>query len=164
MFSRILVPTDFSATSDAALSCARVLADKFGASLHLLHVLEDPFTVGALVGSGEIPDAPELRAALLKDAETKLAHRLTAHDRQQLRATTQVIVGSPALTIVDYASNGHMNLIVMGTHGRTGMAHLLMGSVAERVVRLASCPVLTTRQAVALEEVPANARTAAAPA
>jgi nucleotide-binding universal stress UspA family protein len=143
-FRRILVPTDFGAASDAALDCARTIAARFGASLHLLHVLDD-------VGSGAIDSdmfatqSPEARSTRLNDARERLKHRVSDRDRARLRATTEVLFGASAQMITDYALDNGFDLIVMGTHGRTGMAHLLVGSVAERVVRTATCPVITTR-------------------
>ncbi len=144
---RILVATDFSEPSDAALGYARILAAPMGASLHLLHVLEDAL-VNESFGSEVyyLTDSPGSRTVRLKDARERLAHRITADDRARLRATTEVIFGSSARTIVEYAADNEFDLIVMGTHGRSGMAHLLMGSVAERVVRTAPCPVLSTHQ------------------
>lgn len=145
---RILVATDFSEPSDAALDCARALAAPMGASLHLLHVLEDSRVSGSF-GSEVyyLADSPAARTTRLKEAQEQLAHRITADDRARLRATTEVIFGSAASTIVEYAADNEFNLIVMGTRGRSGIAHLLMGSVAEAVVRRASCPVLTLRAA-----------------
>jgi nucleotide-binding universal stress UspA family protein len=146
-FRRILVPTDFSAPSDAALDCARRLAAGFGGSIHLLHVLGDVSASGVTGSELFVTDAPEARNMRLIDARDRLKHRLTADDRVTLRATSEVIFGSPAQIIVDYAADNQYDLIVMGTHGRTGMAHLLIGSVAERVVRTAGCPVLATQHA-----------------
>jgi nucleotide-binding universal stress UspA family protein len=91
------------------------------------------------------PLPPDTRAALIDDAGTQLANRLSAQQRQEFKATTDVISGFNAMAIVEYAQDHDIDLIVMGTHGRTGMAHLIIGSVAERVVRLAHCPVLTVR-------------------
>jgi nucleotide-binding universal stress UspA family protein len=144
--TRILVPTDFSETSDAALDFAKTVAATFHASLHLLHVFEDPYVTGAFAAEAYAPMAPATRAALLKDAQARLAHRLTAEERLRYRATSDVITGVSAMSIVEYAQDQDIDLIVMGTHGRTGMAHLLIGSVAERVVRLAHCPVLTVHK------------------
>jgi nucleotide-binding universal stress UspA family protein len=135
----ILVPTDFSATSDAALEYAREVAERFGASLHLLHVLQDPFVNGPLATEAYLTDTPGVRTTILEDAKARIAHRLTATDH------AEVVFGRGAETIVEYAADRRIDLIVMGTHGRTGMAHLLLGSVAERVVRTAPCPVLTVR-------------------
>lgn len=145
--ARILIPTDFSAPSDAALGCARILGERFGASLHLFHVLEDPVVSGAFGSELFVTDSPDGRTARLKDAQVRLARQLTAGGRAGLVATTGVIFGGTARTIVDYAADNTFDLIVMGTHGRTGIAHLVMGSVAETVVRSALCPVLTVREA-----------------
>lgn len=143
--TRILVPTDFSPASDAALGYARRLAARFGASLHLLHVLEDPSVGGAFGSESYLADSPDMRTARLNDARERLAHRVMPDDRSQVHATPEVIFGRSAQTIVDYAADGDVDVIVMGTHGRSGMAHLLMGSVAESVIRTAPCPVLTVR-------------------
>ena len=142
---RILVPTDFSTTSDAALDYAREVAARFGGTLHLLHVLQDPFISGPLAADAYVTDTPGVRTTILEDATARLRHRLTPPDRDELAAKAEVVFGSGADTIVEYAASRGIDLIVMGTHGRTGMAHLLLGSVAERVVRTAPCPVLTVR-------------------
>ena len=152
MFSRILVPTDFSPPSDAALDYARNLAATFGASLQLLHVIDDPDASTAFVADGFAPDTPDIREAVLAHARARLASTLSAFDRARFRATGEAFVGTPATTIVDYAAATGTNLIVMGTHGRTGLAHMLMGSVAEHVVRTAECPVLTVRQVGVVDE------------
>jgi nucleotide-binding universal stress UspA family protein len=146
-FRRILVPTDFNGPSDAALDCARRLAAGFGGSMHLLHVLGDVSASGATGSELFVTEPPEARSIRLTDARDRLKHRITDDDRLTLHATSEVIFGAPAQIIVDYAADNQFDLIVMGTHGRTGMAHLLAGSVAERVVRTAGCPVLTTQYA-----------------
>jgi nucleotide-binding universal stress UspA family protein len=147
MFTRILVPTDFSEPSDAALDYARVLAGRFGASLHVLHVIETP---GAMMSPEVyIADSPEVQAQLFEHAKDRLQHRVTPNDRTRHGATTEIVSGPSARSIVNYATERGMDLIVMGTHGRTGVAHLLMGSVAEKVVRDAPCPVMTVRRAPA---------------
>jgi universal stress protein A len=147
MFTRILVPIDFSAPSDAALEYARTVARRFGASLHLLHVADDPYRA---LYSAEVyvPEMEGLRDEILGDATDRLKDRLQSSDIRELDATAEAIIGTPAGSIVEYAGAHDIDLIVMGTHGRGGMSHLLMGSVAERVVRTAPCPVLTVRQAV----------------
>jgi nucleotide-binding universal stress UspA family protein len=145
-FTRILVPTDFSAPSDAALVTAKELAARFGASLHLIHVLEDPYAVAAYSADalGYLP--PGIKDSWQRDAEQRLDALLTLDERAELMATTKVLFsGSAAREIVEHAQNNQIDLIVMGTHGRGGLAHLLLGSVAERVVRIAACPVLTVR-------------------
>lgn len=143
IITRILVPTDFSATSDGALEYARVLATRFGASLHLLHVLDDPFVADGLSAEAYITEAPSLKTAMLDDARARLRRRATGC------TTTEAIFGRAPATIVEYAQQVEIDLIVMGTRGRTGLAHLLLGSVAERVVRTAPCPVLTVGHEVA---------------
>lgn len=142
-FRRILVPTDFSAASGAALDAARVLAARFAASLHLLHVLPDIVVDGGAGSEVFVSEAPEVRTLRLMNARERLAHRIPT-DLPRSTLTTEVIFGAPAETIAAYADDNHFDLIVMGTHGRSGIAHLV-GSVAERVVRTAACPVMTTR-------------------
>jgi len=145
MFKRILVPVDFSPPSDAALQYARNVAARYGASLHLLHVAEDPYRA---FYSAEVfvPQVEGLREEILSDTARQLTARLQPSDITQLHATAESIIGTPAGSIVEYAAGRDIDLIVMGTHGRGGMAKLLMGSVAERVVRMAPCPVLTVRE------------------
>jgi nucleotide-binding universal stress UspA family protein len=156
-FTRILVPTDFSAPSDAALVTAKDLAARLGASLHLVHVLEDPYAVAAYSADalGYLP--PGIKESWQREADKHLNALLTPAERTAFKATTTVLFsGSAAREIVEHAQNNDIDLIVMGTHGRGGLAHLLLGSVAERVVRLAPCPVLTMRGT-------ATARAVAAP-
>ncbi len=132
----VLVATDFSPASEAALIYGRALARSCSASLHLLHVVENFFMRPVAVNPTEI------KAALTR----KLDALLTADDRASLRATAVLETSdTPADSIVDYAKSSGIDCIVVGTHGRTGMAQLLVGSVAERVVRTAPCPVLTVR-------------------
>ena len=154
----ILVPTDFSTTSDAALDYARDVAERFGATLHLLHVLQDPFINGPLVSEAYVTDTPGVRTTIMDDAKTRLSHRLTPRDREAFDAHEEVVFGRGADTIVEYAADRGIDLIVMGTHGRTGMAHLLLGSVAERVVRTAHCPVLTVRSVPQVQAIGLPAR------
>jgi nucleotide-binding universal stress UspA family protein len=145
MFKRILVPIDFSPPSDAALEYARSVAGRYGASLQLLHVAEDPYRA---FYSAEVfvPEIEGLRDEILTDTTRRLKERLRPSDVTELGATAESIIGTPAGSIVEYAAGHDIDLIVMGTHGRGGMEHLLMGSVAERVVRTALCPVLTVRE------------------
>jgi nucleotide-binding universal stress UspA family protein len=142
-FTRILVPTDFSAPSNAALVLAKRMAAMSGASLHLLHVLEDPMTSAGAVGL-YTPTA-DLREKWLEGARALLTTQLTPSEQASFHGTALVMVGSPSRTIVRYAEANDIDLIVMGTHGRDGVEHVLIGSVAERVVRAATCPVLTVR-------------------
>src|SRR4030095_15271901 len=140
-FARILVPTDFSPPSDAALATAKALAAQFGASLHLIHVLEDPYATAAYAAEayGYLPTG--LKESWQAKAEAQLDAQLTAAERTQFRATATVMFGSAAKSIVEHARDQALNLIVMGTHGRGGVAHPLLGSGAERGVRPAGCPL-----------------------
>ena len=150
--TKILVPTDFSETADAALVYAKTLAAKLGASLHLLHVFQDP--TAAIVFTPETYMAPpaELRERALDDAWNHLHDRLDPQEHKRFAGTRAVVEGLAALEIVRYAGTHGIDLIVMGTHGRRGVAHLFLGSVAEHVIRTAGCPVLTVRDAVRREE------------
>lgn len=135
---KILFPTDFSTCSDAGLSHATALAKESGAQLIILHVEEPPPAYGA----GEMyygvpdPDNPTLRRMLADvkptDPSVPFEHRL--------------VIGDPAAEIVAVAEEVKADLIVLGTHGRTGLKRLLMGSVAEAVVRKATCPVITFKE------------------
>jgi nucleotide-binding universal stress UspA family protein len=144
VLTRILVPTDFSEPSQKALVYGRALAEKFGATLHLLHVVEEPF-VHAWTSQGYLAALPSFREDLARAARTQLEEALPAGEREAMRATVDVRFGQPYHEIVGYAREKNVDLIVMGTHGRTHVAHLLIGSVAEKVVRAAPCPVLTVR-------------------
>ena len=163
-FTRILVATDFSELSAVALEYAEALAERCGASLHVLHVVEDPFLLGATSSEIYVPDVPALRATLVTEAESQLATFVPDRVRKAVRVTTEVRVGSAATVISEVAETTASDLVVMGTHGRTGFAHLLLGSVAEKVVRTAPCPVLTVHgdaaardhTVVAIEEVGAK--------
>lgn len=133
--SKIVFPTDFSHTGDSALALASLLARETGATLLIVHVEEPPV---AYAGGEMYYGVPEpayeeiermLRAVLPTYPDVKHEHRL--------------ITGDPSSAIVRLAEEENADMIVMGTHGRTGLRRLLMGSVAEAVVRRASCPVLT---------------------
>lgn len=139
---KILVPMDFSECSDAALKYARALCEAFGASLHLLHVVQDPYTQP---WAAEAFPAPlgEMLQQWQEQARTRLGSLLAEPDRAA--ATIATVVGSPFYEIIRYAGEQEIDLIVIGTHGRGPVAHMLLGSVAEKVVRKAPCPVLTVR-------------------
>jgi nucleotide-binding universal stress UspA family protein len=145
---RILVPLDFSAHSEAALHYAVALAARLGASLDVLHVVDDPFGSGAWASeSAALPHRyiEELYQNLVEEGERQLAKYRSVPEKSRVAATFTVRSGQPAASIVDYADAIEADLIVMGTHGRTGLKHTFMGSVAERVVRHARCPVVTLR-------------------
>lgn len=148
----ILVPLDFSVTADQALAYAIALAAPLQARLTLFHVLQIP---PLTLEEGTIA----LSGTYLEDLETEAHHLLQASLAQVQRAGLQgdalLVQGSPTQAIVDTAEAHGVDLIIMGTHGRTGLTHVLLGSVAERVVREAPCPVLVTRKTHALSGTPA---------
>ena len=141
--TKILVPVDFSPHAERAFCYATTLAHRLGATLSLVHVVEDPFATGAWSAEIYVPNVPELLGNLISGAEGQLATLKESAAALGVIADTAVITGRPAHAIVEHAKDGGFDLIVMGTHGRTGLSHVLMGSVAERVVRKAPCPVLT---------------------
>ena len=155
--NRILVPVDFSAHSEKAIRYATTLANRFGAQVTLLHVVEDPFVTGAWQAEAFVPNMPELLNDLVKAADAQIAELKTRLLSQGTIAQAAVITGQPAREIVTHAEAGRFDLIVMGTHGRTGLPHAFLGSIAERVMRKAPCAVLTVR-----ETDPATIKTVAA--
>ena len=141
----ILVATDFGEPSEIALAYGRDLARTLGGTLHVLHVVDDIGTRAAAMAGYGI-DFDRIQAEIEDTAAQQIKALLSDEDRAQLHAKAVVLSSaSPAGTIVDYARDNDINLIVVGTHGRNVVAHLFLGSVAERVVRLAPCPVLTVR-------------------
>jgi nucleotide-binding universal stress UspA family protein len=143
----VLVATDFSEPSKTALVYGRELARTFGAALHLVHVMETMF---ALQSGGEI--AVTDFAPIVHDLETAARKQLEASlgddDRRELHARTALLAANnPAVGIAAHARDIQADVIVIGTHGRGALSKLLLGSVAERVVRIAPCPVLTVRHA-----------------
>lgn len=142
-FQKILVPVDFSACSAEGVRTAADLAQRYGAELVLVHVFEPilyttpdgyPFLVPGQLESLLAEYATALGKAK-KDAEAAGASRVSTRELQ----------GFAASEIANLAKDGHFDLIVIGTHGRTGLKHALMGSVAEKVLRSAPCPVLCVR-------------------
>lgn len=143
-WNRILVPTDFSETSQAAVSQAVDLARTFQAGLILLHVGEAATEVATEFPLG-------LDASLVDAERERLLRIIPSAAQVQLRSELVMTSGSPAAEIVRCAQEREVDLIVMGTHGRGGVSHLLLGSVAESVIRTAPCPVLVIRRSVAAE-------------
>jgi universal stress protein A len=131
---QILAPTDFSACSKQAAVCAYEWAQTCGAKLMLLHVVV-PEELPSYIGF--IP--PDLE----RQARLDLTQLLPTAEDAKVEVITQVVTGTPYLKIIETAQKEKADLIVIATHGRTGLSHLLMGSVAERIVCLAPCPVLT---------------------
>ena len=148
-FKRIICAVDFSELSELALVQAVAMAEESGAELHLVTVIQ-PLPIAAfseptmsteayaLLGQTQDPDEVKKQLSALRD---KLCAAVLG------RTTLRVEVGIPFVEIVRYAREAEADLIVMGSHGRTGIEHLLIGSVAERVVRKASCSVLVIREA-----------------
>ena len=134
--SSILVPTDFGATSDAALRYATDMALSLGARLCLMHVPAK---------TGEHQDASYPIGRFETAAHEQLSSFLSPEQLARLRPEYALRVGTPADEIVHFAEVSGVDLIIMGTHGRSGIAHMVMGSVAEDVARRAPCPVLLFR-------------------
>jgi nucleotide-binding universal stress UspA family protein len=134
---KILFPTDFSTVSDDALRFAAMLARDTGATLHIVHVEEPPTAYGGgetYYGVPE-PDTGALNRMLeaVKPDDPKVAYE------------QHLLIGNPADEVIEYAKREQVDMIVMASHGRTGVLRFLMGSVAERVVREAPCPVVTVK-------------------
>jgi nucleotide-binding universal stress UspA family protein len=143
--TRILVATDFGQAAGAALDYGRALARTFGAKLTLLYVIGDIMTSGYGV-DGYVAGNSDLQREAEEGARQQLDALLTERDRTDLGGKTVLLTSnSPAVTIIDFARDMNADVIIMGTHGRGAVSHLLMGSVAERVVRIAPCPVLTVK-------------------
>lgn len=141
---KILVATDFSEPANAALAYGRAFAHTFNATLYLVHVVDDMYI--RLGGDAYAAVLPELQDDVESEARQRLA-RMVSDDERSLTVEAVVMTsGATAEAIVEYAEKKNVQLIVVGTHGRSGVAKLLMGSVAERVVRTAHCPVLTVRR------------------
>jgi len=142
----ILVPTDFSEPAGAALSYARTLANEFGSHLHLLHVVPEPYVYpwGTEISTLPLVDLLTQSEAL---ASTRLGELIPADQAPSGGLTTSTSIGTPVDRILDYIDANHIDLVVIGTHGRGAVGHLLLGSVAERIVRRSPAPVLTVKGA-----------------
>lgn len=145
-FRRILFPTDFSQNAAAAGEYARSLAEQNSSELHVLHVINEvDYFIPTM---GEFVAPPNLDINSLRDAAQKgLDQAIDPAWVKTHRVIPEIRFGAPFLEIIRHAKERSIDLIVMSTHGRTGLSHLLMGSVAENVVRKAPCPVLTVHPA-----------------
>lgn len=156
-FKRILAPTDFSSLGEVGLSAASELARRLGARLTLLHVVRED-ELQELIDA-HVPRHPvdlvyqDLEAALMDQYRRVVPTEV----RRAVAVEAAVTVGTPSVEIVRTARLKGADMVVMGTHGRTGLARMVMGSVAEEVVRRAPCPVLTVRPAEAPAEAAATA-------
>lgn len=142
---RILWPTDYSPLSLRALDVARVIAEAAEAELHVLHVVDEAFQYWMAVGPEGLPIGPSLN-----DVMAQARHEMESLEARHLSGLgrpvrTEVLAGRPFAEIVRYAEEHGIDLICLATHGRSGLSHALLGSVAERVVRKAPCAVLTVR-------------------
>jgi universal stress protein A len=142
--ARILYPTDFSDLSLVALKYARSFAEQFDAELHCVHVVDEAYQYWLMLGPDGVPAGPNPQE-LLASAQNQMATFSQEHLAGISKCTAKVLIGRPFVEIIRYAREQSVDLIVIATHGRSGLKHVLMGSVAERVVRKAPCPVLTVR-------------------
>jgi nucleotide-binding universal stress UspA family protein len=142
---KILFPTDFSDLSGHALSYARSFAENYRAELHILHVVDDAYMYVMPIAQGSLPVGPPL-ADLIKLADAELDRLRTKHFTGPSPPIVLASVsGRPFMEIINYAAQHAIDMIIMGTHGRSALRHVLLGSVTEKVVRRAPCPVLTIR-------------------
>lgn len=146
-FHHILVPVDYSENSRDALQLAAALAERFQAALDIVHVWDRPTYVSDAVlitqGSGQRPLGELIRENAERDMREFLA---TVTLPEGVSCQERLLSGNPATALLDAQKSGGHDLIVMGTHGRTGLSHLLLGSVAEKLIRHAPVPVLTVPQ------------------
>lgn len=141
----ILVATDFGEASDAALTYGRELARRFGGRLHVMHVVDDVFARSASIES-YVATYPQIQRDVEEAARKQLSTLISTQIQPDIEVKSVLVTSNaPSLSIITYAKDTAIDLIVMGTHGRGALAHLFMGSVAEKVVRMAPCPVLTVR-------------------
>jgi len=142
---RVLVATDFGPASDAALRYGRELASRLGASLTVLHVVDDMYMRVSISASGfgYLTELTTIQRDTEEAAQRNLKALFSGEEQAALHARTELIVSNtPATAIVEFAAHDRADLIIIGTNGRTGAARFFIGSVAERVVRTAACPVL----------------------
>jgi len=142
MFKRILVPTDFSACADEALAVALELAKKFESHVILTHACESPST--AYMGMMATP--LDLITPVREAAKEALAQSFALLQRNHADSESLLLFGNAPLELLRAIESSRADLVVIGTHGRTGLTHLLLGSVAEKIVRTSPVPVLTVRK------------------
>jgi nucleotide-binding universal stress UspA family protein len=144
---KIVCPVDFSPCADHALEYAQDLAKKFDAELSLVHAYEDPAAyVTPLPMSGYVGPSADLLLELRKQLEVRLEQYKSTVAKNGVRVRAELLEGTPYRVVLDWAKEYKADVIVIGTHGHTGLTHALLGSVTERVVRLSECPVLTIRK------------------
>ena len=146
IIKNILVPTDFSPGSQEAVRYAYDLAVALDATLHVMHVLENPFAPGAFMEM-YTPPSPEYFLDMERQAEAKLKKTLSPDQQARVRAVLTTRLGVPATEILDrLQADPVVDLVVMATHGRGGVARFVMGSVTDKIIRSAPCPVVTMRE------------------
>ena len=142
---KVLYPTDFSDLSLRALLYAREFAEAFGAQLHCVHVIDEAYQYWTAMGPEMAPVSPPVED-LTSMADGQMERFADEHlVGCKYAPVTKVLSGKPFAEIIAYAREVDVDLIVLATHGRGGLSHVLMGSTAEKVVRKAPCPVLTVR-------------------
>lgn len=146
--NKIICPVDFSEPSDAALISAVELAKRFSAEIILVHAINelDPTPSPSYTLTHHLMDQiPQIMRQMTENANKAMQELIENHVGEQIPTNRRVVIGDPAQSIVNLAEDEQADLIVMATHGRSGIKGLVFGSVAEKVVRSASCPVLTMR-------------------
>jgi len=142
--AKILYPTDFSDLSLTALKYARSFSQAYNAQLHCLHVVDEAYQYWLALGPDGVPIGPDTQQ-MVQTAEEQMSKFTAEHLAGLDKLITNIVSGRPFLEIIRYARDQAIDLIVIATHGRSGLSHVLMGSVVEKVVRKAPCPVLTVR-------------------
>lgn len=143
--NKVLVPTDFSDFSKPAITYGCAIAEKFGAELHLLNVVPDQAMLVPEVAAFSPESMMAQSESLVREARRQLAELPASGWQTGKPVIREVRTGPAAMEIIDYATKENIDMVVIGTHGRSGLMHILMGSIAERVVRLSPCPVLTVK-------------------
>lgn len=151
---RVLFPVDFSELSLHVLGYARSFAESYQAELHLIHVVDEASMYWLAMGPSSLPVGPT-GDELVEVSQASMTKFIDEHlSDTKCAIKSEVVLGRPFLRIIEYASARQIDLIVLGTHGRSGLQHALLGSVTEKVVRKAPCPVLTIRHSEHESDVP----------
>jgi len=142
---RVLFPSDFSDLSLHGLVYARSFAEAYGGELHVIHVVDEACQYWMAMGPNSLPVGPSMDE-LLEVSKKEIQSFIKEHlSDAKCPIVSDVLVGRPFIEIIGYAKEKDIDLIVIGTHGRSGLKHVLLGSVAEKVVRKSPCPVLSIR-------------------
>lgn len=143
--NRVLIPTDFSNFSSPAMQYGLAIAARFDAEVHLLHVVPDPAMLVPEAAAFSV-ESMQAQSDQLKEEAMKALGKLPQDGWSDSKPIVrEVRIGAAFIEIIEYAREKDIDLIVIGTHGRSGLMHVLMGSVAERIVRKSPCPVLTVK-------------------